>query len=196
MAWSDKAHYCIFWHRAAVTKSSLRNNTQAKQTRVVSVRRTERGHMTLLHANKKAFGGGWKLLHSCVLAAVSSLNSTGVFSAQVFLFFRKSHPPRQSPVSFQEFWERATCLNHWTNERNNCGSFCIMSLSVMCLVTPCDSSNSRLMPALICCLVGLDSRINGWCCSQRESSKTSHYFPYFFRFCCLGFLKRCNFLSH
>lgn len=128
----------------------------------------------------------------CALAEFRwSFLSTG------FSFLQEIPPTETEPCLFPRvFRERATCLNHWTNERNNCGSVCIMSLSVMCLVTPCGSSNSRLMPALICCLVGLDSRINGWCWSQRESSNTSHCFPYFIRFCCLGFPKRYNFLSH
>lgn len=139
------------------------------QTRADSVKITVTGHMTLLDANKQTRGGGWKLLYSYIFV-VSYVNSWLFSCCKIFFYFflKGSHPPRPYSLPFLEshFW-KATSLNRGTNERDNCGWVCITLLSVMCLVTPSESSNSPLMPVLICCLIALESGINCQRCSSR-----------------------------
>lgn len=125
---------------------------------------------SVLDADKQTNKSYWRLKHLQILIKygcfVRWLNLLPVrffsFFFSFFLsFFNESHPPSRSSLSFLEshFW-KATSLCPGTNERDNCGRVCITILSVMCLVTPYESSNSALMSVLICCLIALESRIN------------------------------------
>lgn len=151
--------------------------------------------MTLLDANKQTCGGGWKHPYSYIFAVVSYVNSWLFFVMELsfltawsifFSFSNESHPLRLNSLPFLEshFW-KATSLNRGTNERDNCGRVCITLLSVMCLVTPQDSSNSPLMPVLICCLIALESGIN---CRGSLARKVSECLRYLLEFVVLAYI--------
>lgn len=98
------------------------------------------------------FGGLWEdtwhsfmlirkhlVLIGCLYTATCSLLCLIKFShCKLFFSFFEENPTHWDltlSLSLSCTFEKATCLNHWTNERDNCGSVCIMLLSVMCLVT-------------------------------------------------------------